>query len=53
MDNSPIQPRSLPGYSFNPLSIGYPTTNLQPTECHKIEEEANKAQEQHLIHLNQ
>jgi hypothetical protein len=51
-DNSLVQPRSLPGYSFDPVTIDYPSTNAQLDEDNIIEAEANKAEQQHLAALN-
>ncbi|CAF1109328.1 unnamed protein product [Adineta steineri] len=51
-DNSPVQPRSLPGYSFDPETIDYPSTNAQIDEDTIIEAETNKAHQQHLEKLN-
>ncbi|CAF0891787.1 unnamed protein product [Adineta steineri] len=51
-DNSPVQPRNLPGYSFDPDTIDYPSTNAQIDEDTIIEAEANKAHQQHLEKLN-
>ncbi|CAF1393582.1 unnamed protein product [Rotaria sordida] len=51
-DNSLVQPRSLPGYSFDPATVDYPSTNSQLDEDNIIEAEAKKAQQQHLAKLN-
>lgn len=51
-DDSLVQPRSLPGYSFDPLTVDYSSTNPTLDEDQIIEAEAKKAQQNHLASLN-
>ncbi|CAF3524754.1 unnamed protein product [Rotaria sp. Silwood2] len=51
-DNSLVQPRGLPGYSFDPAIVDYSSTNPQLDEDNIIEAEAKKVQQQHLAKLN-
>lgn len=51
-DNSSVHPRTLPGYSFDPLTIDYLSKTSPLDEAHQIEDEADKAKEQHLKQLN-
>ena len=52
MDNSPVHPRTLPGYSFDPLTVNYSSKALPLDKAHEIENEAKKAKEQHLMQLH-